>query len=134
MTCPVRPAWITSVTGQADHAVADDDMAVAIAEGKGLYSTLCGMVIVAAPLVCPPCPPCGECVAALRARATSRTVKQTRGGRQRRGGVLSRWQRWLWPDWRVSGTGSAVSADAARPWWRDRRRTAVALGFWAASS
>lgn len=94
----VRPVWITSVTGEADHAVIDEDMAAAVAAGNGLYSTLCGTVIVAAPLVCPPRPRCRQCLAVLQARTMSRSVERTRGGRHRCGGVLSRWRRWLRPE------------------------------------
>jgi hypothetical protein len=85
-----RTIWVTSVTGEADHAVTDEDMAAALTDDSGLYRTLCGATIIAAPLVCPPCPRCTRCRDILRARAMLREPTLRVTGRHRRPGVLSR--------------------------------------------
>lgn len=91
-----RMIWLTSVTGEADHAVTDEEMSAAMAEDTGLYRTLCGAIIIAAPLVCPPSPACRRCREIVRARATPREPAARRTGRHRRRGVLFRLFRRDW--------------------------------------
>lgn len=86
----LRIVWVTSVTGEADHAVTDDDMGAAITEGTGLYPALCGGQIVPAAMTAPPARVCGRCAAVIRARFLFSQPRPSVTGRHRRRGALAR--------------------------------------------
>jgi hypothetical protein len=86
--------WITGVSDGADHAVTDEDMAVGMRAGKGLYLAMCGASVLVASLTAPPGRMCTRCVARLRdlvrpSAPAARGAPDGRGARHRPG-VLTR--------------------------------------------
>lgn len=75
-----RAVPVTSARDGFEHLVADEAMASGTG---GHYPALCGRVVWAAALVCPPGPRCPACVAAC----TPDPSRQQRLHRQRRPGV-----------------------------------------------
>lgn len=85
-----RIVWITSVTGDADHAVTIDDMGAVVAEGTGLYPALCGRRILPAAMTAPPARVCTGCAAVIRARLLFSQPRFGETGRHRKPGALAR--------------------------------------------
>ena len=55
------PTWITSSTDHREHAIADEALAVGVAQGCGIYQAMCGAAVTPAALTTPPgrrCQPC----------------------------------------------------------------------------
>lgn len=65
--------WVTSLEHGVDHAVTDEEMAAAMADGRE-FATVCGTTMLPAPMVCASRPPCPRCVLFLRARAQLRDL------------------------------------------------------------
>jgi hypothetical protein len=82
--------WVTSVTGDADHAVTDDDMGAAVAEGTGVYPALCGRRIVPAAMTAPPERVCARCADVIWARFLFSRPQFSETGRHRKRGALAR--------------------------------------------
>lgn len=85
-----RIVWVTSVTGDADHAVTDGDMGAAVTAGTGVYPMLCGRRIVPAAMTAPPARVCGRCAEVIRARLLFSQPSPRVTGRHRKPGVFGR--------------------------------------------
>ena len=53
---------VTDARDQRDHLVSDVEMDRGHRAGSGMFRTVCGAVIVAAALVCPPRSRCRQCM------------------------------------------------------------------------
>jgi hypothetical protein len=79
-------AWFTSSADWVDHAVTDEEFA----EHRPEPATVCGAVIMLAPMESPPGRRCPRCVAFLRALGTAEDLHQREPHRHRRPAWLAR--------------------------------------------
>jgi hypothetical protein len=69
--------WFTCGLKQIDHAIKDDDMAMGISAGTGQYMALCGAIVDAASMICPPgrrCSSCEEAVLLIERNSSARNI------------------------------------------------------------
>lgn len=74
-----RCTAMTCAADGRDHLVSDHAMASGLATGHGEYRSVCGHVVVAAPMVAPPGPSCLDCETALHSITTGRITTDASG-------------------------------------------------------
>ena len=76
----IRTATVTSTVDGRDHLISQQATAAGLVTGHGEYVTVCGRLIVAAPLVVPPGPTCFDCETALHRVTAARISSHRRRG------------------------------------------------------
>ena len=79
-----RTTSVTSATDGRTHRIAEDAYTAGLVAGSGRYTALCGRLVMAAALVCPPGPDCQGCTAAVGAAHRAEHGRHRRGTRRGR--------------------------------------------------